>query len=131
MDALREDVREINQRLDRFAQGMLEKMKGDTQLAAQVGLNKELLSSLDEVVVRGTTGSSSIKSEVENLRKEVDHLSEVHGELKQTVDGIRREDAALQVARITSQSANWKATAVLIGTFLTALAGLIIAIWKM
>jgi chromosome segregation ATPase len=130
LEAVRQDIREINQRLDKFATGMLEKMKGDTQLAARVQQNKDLVQALDTMVVRGEAGSSSIKAEVENLRREVDLLSTSLRETETALATIEREDAAVEAARISAKSADWKATAVLIGVALTAIASLLVAILK-
>jgi len=126
--ALGEDVRGINQRLDKFASGMLEKMKGDTQLAARVDHHHELLLFLDEVLIRGTSNSSSIKAVVENLRQEVGQLSDFYRQLDSFVSDLKRERVAIDVARIHATSSNWKTIAILLGTFLTALASLFVAL---
>ena len=130
LDQARTDIKEINQKLEKFATGMLEKMKGDTQLAARVQQNRDLVQFLDIMFVRGESGSPSIKAEVENLRREVDQLRSSLRETETTLATIEREDAAVEAARISAKSSDWKATAVLIGVALTSIASLLVAILK-
>jgi hypothetical protein len=141
LELLREESREINQRLDKFATGMLEKMKGDTQLAFRVEQMQALVISLDELLVRGSVGRSALKAEIENLRREMDHVqgvinqiatsfTEMKRETEASFVEVRRDDAAVEVAYITAKSSNWKNTAMLLGLAITSLAGLIVSILK-
>lgn len=127
---LREDIKEINQRLDKFASGMLGKMKGDTELALRLQRNTELVHELDGFLVRGLQGSTPIKAEVENLRREVNQVFAILGKLEATLAEFKHDSASVAVAKITASSSNWKTTAVIISTALTAIASLVLALLK-
>lgn len=141
IDALKEDISIINNRLDLIAQGAMVKLRGDTELATQLKNIESIVISLDNLLVRGETGTPSVKSSVENLQSAVRSLETSLEKLAvQTKKDIKAEVANLTANRdssnslahvaITSKSENWKTTATLIASIFASLVALAVAIFK-
>jgi chromosome segregation ATPase len=135
---LRDDVHNIHRKLDDHADAEREKLKGDIQLATKFEGLRALVETLDALLVRGNGGNApSIKSVVEttqqrttSIKQEVADLRKKISDLEKTVEDQKQREASIRVAEVAAKSDNWKTTAILVGTVITSIVSLAVALLK-
>lgn len=146
LNATRDRVADFDRRLDAIAQGAMEKLRGDVELATRVNAISKMVESLDSLVVRGSVKGPSLKSVIESLLGEVEdlerNLEALRADLvsetqsfRNEMQGVRAsiqkssEDSAAMVrAQMEKSSLNWKTTATIITSALASITAIILAL---
>lgn len=128
IESIKEEINYLSCRIDEYSKGAMKKALGDIQTATNLSQLKEIVDHLNKVVLTGNGGYKSLRSNVDFLNERVDKLKIDVKELENKINGIKRDDSSIRVAALNSNDNNWKTTALLIGTILTSVTALIIAL---
>lgn len=128
IDSLKEEIRQMNHRVNHLAEGAIEKIRGDAKLVTRVEQLQSLVDALDEILIRGGIHTPSLKSQMDNLRVEIESLKKDLIELRENLKKSEEARSSVEVAKIESRSLNWKATATLIAAVVTSLVALLTSI---